>query len=67
MEPFLLIAIGITVISFISIALTEPPPTPLPELNPEQPAQAELPSEDDAKPREPSNELEGITVEEEAE
>ncbi len=59
MEPFLLIAIGITVISFISIALTEPPPTTFSELNPE-PAQAELPTEDDAKPRDPSNELEGI-------
>jgi hypothetical protein len=66
MEPFLLIAFGITVISFISIALTEPPPTTSPELNAE-PTQAELPTEDVAKPRDPSKELEDIASEEAAE
>ena len=50
MELFLLIAIGIAVISFISIALTKPSPViaePVPE-----PAQAELSTDEEAQSRE---------------
>ena len=49
MELFLLIAIGITVISFISIVLTRPSPVNS-ELVPE-PAQAELTADSEAQPR----------------
>jgi len=59
MELFLLIAIGITVISFISIVLTEPNPSSSEELIPE-PAQAELISEEEAKAREISTQKEGL-------
>ena len=58
MELFLLIAIGITAISFISIVLTEPSPSSSEELIPE-PAQAELLSEEEAKAREISTQKEG--------
>ena len=62
MELFLLIAIGITVISFISIVLTKPSPTFTEELIPE-PSQAELIIENGAQPRDPSAEEEGILSE----
>ena len=70
MELFLLIAIGITVISFISIVLTKPTPVNS-ELVPE-PAQAELIADNEAQPRdaEPdqnniSSTTEDVLVEEE--
>ena len=60
MELFLLIAIGITIISFISIALTRPLPAPQQTIITE-PAQEELLDEEEAKSRESSNNPEEIT------
>ena len=62
MELFLLIAIGITVISFISIALTKPSPASMQELIPE-PAEANLNMEENAAARDPSTNLENIDLE----
>ncbi len=62
MELFLLIALGITVISFISIVLTKPTPAKQQKLLPE-PAQAEFVVIDEAKPRHSSNDQEDIIVE----
>jgi hypothetical protein len=62
MELFLLIAIGITIISFISIALTQPSPTITEELIPE-PAQAELISEEEAQARILKIKKEGASLE----
>ena len=64
MELFLLIAIGITAISFISIALTKPSPVALQELKTE-PTQAEFITQDEAMPRDSSTDLQGISSEEE--
>ena len=58
MELFLLIAIGITAISFISIVLTEPSPNSSEEIITE-PTQAELISEEEAQARETSTQKEG--------
>ncbi len=52
MELFLLIAIGITVISLISIVLTKPNPTTIQEIIPEA-NQAELVTDENAQPRQP--------------
>ncbi len=53
MELFLLIAIGITIISFISIVLTKPSQASLQELIPE-PTQVEFIMENDANPSDSS-------------
>ncbi len=62
MELFLFIAIGLTVISFISIALTKPSPVPIQELVPE-PSTAELNIEENAEARDSSTPLENIDSE----
>ena len=62
MELFLLIAIGITVISFISIVLTKPSPASKQELIPE-PAEAMLNMEENAAALDPSTDLENIDLE----
>ena len=62
MELFLLIAIGLTVISFISIALTKPSPASIQELVAE-PSTAEVNIEENAEARDPSTALENIDSE----